>query len=179
MEQPKVELVACNKCGRVREKFLIECPECGNIGTQTFEPEKQVFYEITLETIANGKRYYQKELDDAQRKFFNERIPSDQNWQFYAGIVLINNLNTVWLRDLQNREKLTFDDWSEPISCGNARVFFIMSYKSKEKQQHFCDLINAYNHHRIKHEKENDLQGEASGNDDAISTGGTSISSDS
>lgn len=169
----KAELVACNKCGRVREKFLVGCPECGNVGTQEFEPEKEVFYEVTLETIAHGKIYYQKELTEEQRTWFADRIPSGQNYQFYAGIVLINNLNTVWLRYLQDKEKITFDDWSEPISCGNSRVFFIMSYKTKENQQKFCDLINAFNHHRISYEKqqgESDLQGEIMASDDKPST---------
>ena len=164
MNEPKVDLIVCSKCGQAREKFLVGCPKCGEIANKEYS--EQVFYEVTLETIAHGKIYYQKELTEEQRTWFTDRIPSGQNWQFYAGIVLINNLNTVWLRYLQDKEKITFDDWSEPISCGNSRVFFIMSYKTKENQQKFCDLINAFNHHRIKHEqREDELQRETKESD--------------
>lgn len=160
MEQPKVDLIICNKCGQVREKFLVGCPKCGEISNKEFDPEEKVFYEVTLKTIQHGKMWYQRKLTEEQRTWFSDRVPNGQNWQFYAGIVLINNLNTVWLK-----ECLDYEKWSEPISCGNARVFFLMSFMTKEKQQNFCNLINAFNHYRIKHEKETDLQGEADSSD--------------
>lgn len=172
--EPKVDLVACTQCGHVREKFLVGCPKCGNIANKEFNADRQVFYEVTLDTIQSGKRFFQKELTEEQRTFFADRIPNDQSWQFYAGAIIINNLNTVWLNDLTNNQLLSRDKWDDPISCGNARVLFVMSYKNKEKQQSFCDLINAYNHHRIRHEKDitnlqANIQGEDSGIDDESS----------
>lgn len=166
--KPKVDLIVCTQCGQVRERFLVGCPKCGGISNKDVDTTQKVFYEITLETIAHGKIFYMKELNDEQKTWFSDRIPNGQSWQFYAGIVLVNNLNTVWLKEI-----IEFEKWSEPISCGNARVYFLMSFMTKEKQQNFCNLINAFNHHKITYDKEKDkrdLQGKIMGSDDGQPT---------
>lgn len=155
MEQ-QVDMIQCLKCGKVREKFLVGCPKCGAIENRSIDPEQKSYYEITLQTIQNGKGFYKKELTDEQRTWFTERIPTGQSWQFYAGVVLVNNLNTVWLVDLTRNGLLDRDKWEEPICCGNSRVYFIMSFMTQEKQQKFCDMLNAFNHERIRDDKERD-----------------------
>jgi hypothetical protein len=160
MEQ-QANLVQCISCGKVREKFLVGCPKCGAVENKEIDSVEKTIYQVTLQTIQRGKQYYKKELTDEQRTWFSDRIPNGQSWQFYAGIVLINNLNTIWLKEIAEFEK-----WSEPISCGNCRAFFVMSFMTEEKQQNFCNLINTFNHQRIRDERakreenQTDIQGE-------------------
>lgn len=164
-EQLENKLVVCVKCSTVREKFLVGCPKCGAVENEELDSTKKGYYEITLEVIQKGKLFYKKELNDEQRTWFSDRIPNGQSWQFYAGIILINNLNTIWLNSLTQNQILDRDYWEQPICCGNARVFHLMSFMSKEKQNNFCNFLNAFSHERIRDENrrkedQTNLQGE-------------------
>jgi hypothetical protein len=159
----EVDLIQCIKCSHIREKLLVGCPKCGSVDNNPIGSDKdqQGYYIVTLKTIENSRKFYKNELTDEQRTWFSDRIPSGQSWQFYAGIVLSNNLNIIWIREL-----LDFQQYSEPLSCGNSRAMFVVSFMSKEKQQNFCDFINTFTHERIRDERakrkedQTDIQGE-------------------
>jgi len=146
----EVDLVQCIKCSHIREKLLVGCPKCGSVDNKPLGSDKDEkgYYTVTLKTIENSRKFYKNELTDEQRTWFSDRIPSGQSWQFYAGIVLSNNLNIIWLREV-----LDFGKYSQPLSCGNARAMFVVSFMSREKQQNFCDFLNTFTHERIRDSK--------------------------
>lgn len=151
----QVDMVRCNRCGKVREKFLVGCPQCGTVENTEFDPNKkeEVQYVITPEVIKAGAEFFKKELEDIQKAWFKNKIPSGQSWQFYAGIVLAARLSLIWLKDV-----LPFEAYSQPISCTNARVYYVMSFMSQQKQKLFCDFLNMTN--REKKNGKDNIQGE-------------------
>ena len=158
-----LNLIQCNKCGKVREKFLVGCPNCGVIENTEVDSENdhQTYKPITLDVIKRGSDYYKKEMMPEQRQWFKERIPNGQSWQFYAGILLANKLNMLWLRGAVKTEIF----WL-PLATIHSRVYYIMSFMSQEKQQLFCDLLNTFSHERLMNQRDaregnqEDLQGE-------------------
>lgn len=153
-----LDLVQCLRCGKVREKFLVGCPNCGVIENRKVDPKnnENVYYEINLEVIKKGADFYKRELTDEQKTWFKYRIPNGQSWQFYAGILTATRLSLIWLNPL-----LPFEMYSQPISVTNSRVYYVMSFMTEEKRQNFCDFLNTFNPNKEKNGKgETNIQGE-------------------
>ena len=138
----KVDLVRCSDCGEIRERFLIGCPKCGSNNKRDVDPDKDftAFVKVTLESIALGAKFYKDNLYAEQRKFFRERIPRGQDWQFYAGVIVTTRMMLPWLQS-----KLSFEDYSDPISIINSRCLYVMSFETVGKQTQFCDFLNKLN----------------------------------
>lgn len=138
----KLNLVRCNKCGHVREKFLVGCPECGSTENKEVDPDKdfEAFVKVTLDSITHGAEYYKANLDDDQKRFFRERIPQGQDWQFYAAFIISTRMMIPWLK-----QYLSFEQYSDPISIINSRVLYVMSFKKAGEKKQFCDFLNKLN----------------------------------
>lgn len=151
-----VDLIQCVKCGKIREKFLLACPKCGGFESEKADPSKgrKLWYNVTLEYIRAGAEYYKKNLEDVQKQWFKEKIPNQQPWQYYAGIITANRLSLIWLREL-----LPIEAFNDPITCTNVRVYYLVSFMTETKQKLFCDFIN--NLFKDKNENnKHDIQGE-------------------
>lgn len=170
----KVDLVKCTKCGHVREKFLIGCPECGSVENKEVDVEKDftAFVKVTLESIEHGAQFYKAQLDDEQKRFFKERIPSGQPWEFYAGVIVTTRMMLPWLKSV-----LSFEQYSDPISVINSRVLYVMSFKKPGEKRQFCNFLNKLNMEltdEFKDDSEGDIQTEIGESDDNSPTRGTS-----
>jgi len=149
----ELEIVQCARCGKIREKFLVGCPACGVI--ETVDPNQPPSAkDIDLNVIKAGAEFHKTNLEDEQIAQLREWIPKGQNWQFYAGMILAARLIIYWIKYL-----VPVDQLSLPMSIQNSRVYYLMSFMTKEKQQNFCDLLNTFNPNKEKKKDEENRQG--------------------
>jgi hypothetical protein len=137
MIEQQPDLVVCNRCGTVRERFLLGCPKCKSAeSTNT----KDIKHRVDMKSIEQGAELFKSAFSDEQKKCFKEWIPSDLPWEFYAGVIQANQVALKWLK-----VGVPFEVYSSPIATTNARVMYIMYYKSRKERELFIEFLNKVN----------------------------------